>query len=357
MELEAATGTTAATPPPVGRVERVLDLSTGDEEEPCFEQLPPPLATVVLPTAPAAASRTRLKWYPISTRVEGAAQGVLTKVIHPFLVNQSTNWMDVMLVRHMIVEQPFSASFGKSGAAWKEFASTLSVAQDPDGNLVYGATGISDKGAKKRFEDLMEYVKKEQNNVPFRSGCDDQAPSTELETGLDDLYELYLESKCDAKVASNSTAAQKAEDNARAETLRNASLGMLSPQDKGRLKERRNGAKQTTTPAAAVDTPSSSAKKRASNVVIDLMESASERLSNRQESQVAREARKKERHDMKQARQERAFNFKKDEAERAEREFQFKKDEAERAYELQKMQIEVNSHLLLFLTKKSPPEE
>jgi hypothetical protein len=207
----------------------------------------------------------------------------------------------------------------------------------------------------------MEYVKKEQDNVPFQSGCDNQAPSTELEAGLNNLYELYCEKKCDAKVASNSTAAQKAEDNARAETLRNASLGMLTPQEKIRLKERRSG---TSVANSAASTPAAggSSKKRHLNVVIDLMESTSERYSKRQESRVAREARKQEKHNIKQAHQELEFNLKKDEAARAEREFQFKKDEAERAYELQKLQLElnretllVNRETLLFLCKKSLP--
>ncbi len=266
-----------------------------------------------------------------------------------------------MLVRHLLVEEPFSASVGKSGSAWKDFVTALSGAEDPDGNQVYGTIGISDKAAKKRFEDLMEYVKKAQDDVPFQSGCDDQAPSTELEAGLDDLYELYCEKACDAKVASNSTAAQNAEDNARAETLRNASLGMLTPQENIRLKERRSG---TSVANSAASTPAAggSSKKRPLNVVIDLMGSTNERYSKRQESHVAREAQKQEKQDSKQAGQELEFNLKKDEAARAEREFQLKKDEAERAYELQKLQLELNRERLLvnretlpFLREKSLP--
>jgi hypothetical protein len=66
MELTGA-GTAPALPSPAGHV-----------NGPRSEQ--PPQATV-LPTGPAAV-RTRLKWYTISTRVEGAARGV-AKVIHP----------------------------------------------------------------------------------------------------------------------------------------------------------------------------------------------------------------------------------------------------------------------------------
>jgi hypothetical protein len=79
---------------------------------------------------------------PQASAVRGVA-----RVVHPFLVNQSTNWMDVMLVRHLIVEQPFAASFGKSGSAWEDFAFDLSLVQDPDGKLVYGTIGISGKKA------------------------------------------------------------------------------------------------------------------------------------------------------------------------------------------------------------------
>ena len=84
----------------------------------------------------------------------------------------------------------------------------------------------------------MAYVKKQQSEVPFQSGCDDQAPSTELECGLDDLYEIYTEKLSSTKIASKSVVAQKvtAEDKADAESLRNASLGLMTPQEKTKLK-------------------------------------------------------------------------------------------------------------------------
>jgi ribosome-binding ATPase YchF (GTP1/OBG family) len=85
------------------------------------------------------------------------------------------------------------------------------------------------------------------------------------------------------------------------------------------------------------------------------LEGASERFRKRQESQVAREARKKEKQDNKQARQDKVFDLKKADAERADKEFQFKKDEAERAHELQKLQFKVNKEMLLFLRSRPPP--
>ena len=303
------------------------------------EHLPPPPPVEAAAMVPTSTVRTRLKWHPISMRLEGSTRGV-SKVIHPFLIHHRDNWMDVMLVRTLMVEQPFAASFGKTGLAWKEFASGLSLAEDPNGHLVYGQIGISDKAAKKRFEELMAYVKKQQSDIPFQSGCDDQAPSTELECGLDDLYEIYTEKLSSTKVSSTSVAAQKANDKAKAETLRNASLGLLTPQDKTKLK---GGTSNSSGSSSGVGiATSTSARKRNSSMVVDLMESASERLTYRRENHVAREARKREKQQSKALEREREFNF--------------KVEEAKKASEMQKMQLEINVEMLRFLRAQKEKE-
>ena len=69
------------------------------------------------------------------------------KVTHPFLMDKN-NWMDIMLVWHLLVDHPFSATFGKHGKAWKVFVATLSKAENPDGMLVFGVQGIGEKAAK-----------------------------------------------------------------------------------------------------------------------------------------------------------------------------------------------------------------
>jgi hypothetical protein len=291
-----------------------------------------PVATMVANTTP----RTRLKWHPITMQQEGSVRGV-SKIIHPFLIHHRDNWMDVMLVRSLIVEQPFAASFGKAGLAWREFASVLSSAVDPDGNLVYGILGINEKGAKKRFEDLMAYVKKKEGEVPFQSGCDDLAPSTELESGLESLYEIHTEILSSIKVASTSTAAHKAADKEKAETLRNASLGLITPQDKIKLKTRTSSSSRSSGCASASST--SATKKRNSSAVVDLMESAVERLTYRRESHVAKEARKKARQDAKALEREREFNF--------------KVEATKEANEMKKIQLEINMEMLRYLRKQN----
>jgi hypothetical protein len=190
--------------------------------------LPAPMHVVVAApatTSTMATNRSRLKWEPITVIHEDGT------VANPFLAKRD-NWMDIMLLRALIVKQPFDASYRKQGVAWKTCASTLSAAEDPQDNLVYGVHGVGDKAIKKRFEDLMAYAKKSQSEVPFCSGCDNDDAPNELQTLLDDLNEIYSAKLEDGKLASTTAAAKKADDFAKAEALRNALLGMLSPKDK-----------------------------------------------------------------------------------------------------------------------------
>ena len=72
-------------------------------------------------------------------------------VIHPFLFDQN-NWMDIILVRHLLVEHPFSTTFGKHVKAWKTFVVNLSKVEDPDGKVVFGVQGIGEKVAKNNLK-------------------------------------------------------------------------------------------------------------------------------------------------------------------------------------------------------------
>ncbi len=57
-------------------------------------------------------SCSRLRWEPITIVHEDG-----TVLVHPFITSLE-NWMDIMmLLRALIVEQPFDAPYGKQGAA------------------------------------------------------------------------------------------------------------------------------------------------------------------------------------------------------------------------------------------------
>ena len=133
-------------------------------------------------------------------------------------------------------------------------ADSLSNCKDPDGKLVYGVHGIGEKAAKKQFEELMVFMKGCMNHVPFESGTEDAEEGTELVPGLADLLEIVSGVGNEKCVTTSQTAARKCEDRARAEALRNASLGNLTAADKELIKSNK-----------VVELESSSAKKQQAN--------------------------------------------------------------------------------------------
>ena len=105
-------------------------------------------------SAPTQSKMVCLKWIPISETIH---RGDGSRDIHPFL-HDPINWMDIMLMRHLLVEPPFATGFGQTCKAWRVLAASLSNCKNPDGMLVYGIQGIGEKAAKKRFEELMVFM-------------------------------------------------------------------------------------------------------------------------------------------------------------------------------------------------------
>ena len=88
--------------------------------------------------------QNQLKWVHVFDTVQ---DNTGLKVIHPFLMDK-ISWIDIMLVQHLLVDHPFSVTFGKHGKAWITFVATLSKVENPDGKLVFGVQGIGEKAAK-----------------------------------------------------------------------------------------------------------------------------------------------------------------------------------------------------------------
>ena len=125
--------------------------------------------------------------------------------------------------------------------------------KDPDGKLVYGVQGIGEKAAKKRFEELMVFMKGFMGHIPFESETYDVDAGTEPVAGLEDMFEIVSGLENEKCVTSSQMAARKNEDRERAKSLRNASLGNLST------------AEELIKSYKVVDLKSSSAKKRPAN--------------------------------------------------------------------------------------------
>ena len=168
----------------------------------------------------------------------------------------------------------------------------LSKVEDPDGTLVFGVQGIGEKAAKKHFEELMVFVKGNVDHVPFESGSDDADDCNELLAGLEDLLEIVSGLENVRSVTSSQTAAKKNEDRARAEALRNASLGNLTAADKQLIKSSR-----------ADEVELSSAKKQPPNnppsEILHILGNTSEHLKHRMEMKAQKEARKDRRLELK----------------------------------------------------------
>ena len=187
-----------------------------------------------------------------------------------------------------MVEPPFAAGFDQTCKAWRALAASLSNCNNPSGKLVYGIQGIGDKATKKRFEELIVFMKGFIGHVPFESGTDDAEGGTELVADLEDLFEIVSGLENEMSVTSSQTAARKNEDRAKAEALRNASLGNLTPANKELVKSHK-----------LVKLESNSAKKRPANnspaEMYKILGSSAERIKQRMDMKAQREFHKENR--------------------------------------------------------------
>ena len=174
------------------------------------------------------------------------------------------------------------------------------------------------------------------NHVPFESGTDDSEEGTELVGGLEDLLEIVSGLENEKCVTTSQTAARKCEDRARAEALRNASLGNLTAADNQLIKSYK-----------VVDLESSSAKKQPANnspaELYRILGSSTERLKQRIKMKTQRklhkENRKSRRLELKaeHAKQQHAIELQKLEHARQ-----------QQAIELQKLELQTRASEALF---------
>ena len=73
----------------------------------------------------------------------------------------------------------------------------------------------------------MSVMKKVENEVPFKSGCDD-ADATELQLGLEELLELHLTASSSAAANSNRALAATKATNKRAASMTAAPFNMVA---------------------------------------------------------------------------------------------------------------------------------
>jgi predicted RNase H-like nuclease (RuvC/YqgF family) len=135
---------------------------------------------------------------------------------------------------------------------------------------------------------MMVCMKGYNNHVPFERGTDDADKGIELMVDLQDLLEIVSGLENEKCVTTSQTAARKCEDWARAESLRNASLGNLTTADNQLIKSYK-----------VVELESSSAKMQPANnspaEIYRNLRSSAERLKQRMKMKAQRELHKENR--------------------------------------------------------------
>ena len=291
-------------------------------------------ATAAHVTVEMTQKQPRLRWKSVLGVKNTNKDGSPHTHSYPFL-SDKTNWMDIMFARHLIVDRPFDAPHGKLGSAWTTTAHYVSKAVDPDGNLVF-PLGCNARQAKTRFQELMAVMKKMENEVPFKSGCDDEEDRSELHLLLEELLELSTSAASSNATATKSTnavsAATKAQDRKNADVLRRASVGLVSAEE---LRELRSGKKRKATPNCVSPQPT--------NEIMAFNKAIEERSKQRK---IVKDLERKEKYALKARRYE-------IEQEREARRLEMDREREERQFRVQEQNMQLQAQLLRNLEQQS----
>jgi hypothetical protein len=176
---------------------------------------------------------TRHTWVKMKKSITNRdGQQVLT---FPFLSDD--NWQDKVLIRHLLAQRHYAAAHGDVGAAWNAVMEGVAKETHPDTGLLIFSERLNLKTVQSRFKEYMSFVKWHQAQVPFRSGCDDEDPPTEIMDGLESMYDDWTSSVEKSKEKRDAVATKKQNDKVGAEALRRAALGQFVARRAGRDEE------------------------------------------------------------------------------------------------------------------------
>ena len=91
--------------------------------------------------------------------------------------------------------RPFDQSYGGKTDAWNILLGELKSARIPTGELAFPKGIPSKRAIADRFEALMTFQKRRENENPMKSGTDDEEEPSELEQLLESLYVLKESSR------------------------------------------------------------------------------------------------------------------------------------------------------------------
>ena len=194
-------------------------------------------------------------------------------------------------------------------------------------------------GVQTRFKEYTTFVKWHQAQVPFRSGCDDEDPPTEIMDGLESMYDDWTSCIEKGKKKRDAVATKKQNDKIGAEALRSAALGQFIARRGGRDEDSPEAKMLFEVPAG---TPRSNCSSRSNTPIpgnlIFAIHSLEDSLAQRAGAKLLKEENKKRKLELLQQKMEI------DRTERAER-LQLERDQ----FELAKKNQEAQHQLLLTL--------
>jgi hypothetical protein len=115
---------------------------------------------------------------------------------HPISDDRS-NERDRAFVRILLEERPYSANYGEVGATWTTIMQKCNALRDEKGQKLFIPNLQEVTTVQTRMKNYLSFIEKHQQNVPLRSGCDDEKPS--------DLLLLLYELKEDCRIGVEET--------------------------------------------------------------------------------------------------------------------------------------------------------
>ena len=195
----------------------------------------------------------------------------------------------------------------------------------------------------------MTVMKKIENEVPFKSGCDNEADplgTSELQLGREELLEMHSSASSAATSSNAALAATKAEDKRKADELRKASLGILSTDE---LRDLRNGKKKRKASANCVSPPPNYDGMLA--FTTDLQGRLEERKMKRDRDRIEKLALKTKKLELKKERDERNFRL---QVEAENKRIEMDQSREDRIFKLQEQSLQLQAEMFRFFQQQVP---
>ena len=134
--------------------------------------------------------------------------------------------MDKLVVRHLIIDEPFCSPHGAVQQAWAETAANLNKEVDQALGVAIFFPPVTSTMLKSRFNSYMKFAKENKAESPFNSGCNEEEEPGEVQQSIEEIHEQYMSFLATKDNDKNSTMASKMGKKAATEIIRRAFLGM-----------------------------------------------------------------------------------------------------------------------------------